>query len=266
MDFFENEILEDIEIVQELKKHPDLKKKGKLIAQYIIEIGTYPNMEPGLLPIYVLGYLAEYVLDLNKKRGISKDVTLDSLKDVNVWLSNYKQQYGKIGLAEFPWLINHYTGRLFRLGRLQFQLTIANPHIPSGDFMIETHIPQGEALNIEECEKSFQLATEFFKRYYPLYSADYFVCDSWLLNPNLAKILDEETNIVRFMRLWTNYKEHIDHSGQAVERVFGFGIKRDEVAEAPEYTRLQRTLKEYLLKGGEINIYEGYYKVNDIRI
>lgn len=60
------------------------------------------------------------------------------------------------------------------------------------------------------------------------------------------------------MRLWTTYKDHMDLSGQAVERVFGFGFPRDEVAAAPENTTLQRALKEYLLGGGEINICEGY--------
>lgn len=259
--FFENEILEDIEIVQELKKYPKLQEKGKQIAQYVIEFGTYPNMEAGLLPIYVLGYLAEHVLEMNTKRGIPNKITVDSLKDVNVWLSNYKEQYGKIGLAEFGWLFNHYTGRLFRLGRLQFQLALANPHLPSGDFMIETHIPQGEPLNVEACEQSFQMAEDFYKKYFPQYSADYFVCDSWLLNPNLAEILDEKSNIVRFMRLWTTYKDHMDRSGQAVERVFGFGFRRDEVAAAPENTRLQCALKEFLLGGREVNICEGYRKV-----
>ena len=59
--------------------------------------------------------------------------------------------------------------------------------------MIETHIPQGESLNVAACEQSFQMVVDFYKKYFPQFPADYFLCDSRLLNPNLAEILDEKS-------------------------------------------------------------------------
>lgn len=171
----------------------------------------------------------------------------------------YEVQYGQIGLAEFPWLIFHYTGRLFRLGRLQFQLLPAKGHIPSGEFVMETHIPQGESLDMAACRVSFAMAVEFFGKYFPKYPAACFSCESWLLNPNLSDILPEESNIVRFMKLWTVCEVLEDNSAQAMERVFGFGFDRGELLSAPEKTGLQRALKKYLLAGGQINMCEGYF-------
>lgn len=260
MRFFVEEILEDERVIQELHKHSELMEKGKIIADYIVKNNDYPNIEAGVLPIYVLGYLADSALERNLERGISREITVQTLKDVNVWIRNYENQYGDIGLAEFHWLIFHYTSRLFRLGRLQFQLVATDKAIPTGDFVIETHIPQGEPLNIEQCMLSFEVAAKFYETYFPEYKADYFMCHSWLLNPRIADILNENSNIVRFMRLWSKYDIPSDDSAQAIERVFGFGFKQEELAFAPESTTLQKALKEYLLSGNTLNITAGYMR------
>ena len=260
MRFFMEEILEDERVIQELHKDSELLEKGKTIADYIMKHHDYPNIEAGMLPIYVLGYLADFVLERNLERGISREITVQTLKDVNVWIENYEKQYGDIGLAEFHWLIFHYTSRLFRLGRLQFQLMVADAAIPTGDFVIETHIPQGDPLNIEQCMLSFGMATKFFETYFPEYKADYFMCHSWLLNPRISDVLNESSNIVRFMSLWNKYDIPSDDSAQAIERVFGFGFKQEELAFAPENTTLQKALKEYLLSGKALDITAGYMR------
>lgn len=260
MRFFINEILEDERVIQELHKHSELKEKGKTIADYIVKHHDYPNIEAGLLPIFVLGYLADSALDRNLERGIPRAITIQTLKDVNVWLRNYEKQYGDIGLAEFHWLIFHYTSRLFRLGRLQFQMAVADVAIPTGDFVIETHIPQDEPLNIEQCMLSFEMAAHFFDTYFSEYKADYFICHSWLLNPRIADLLYENSNIVRFMKLWDKYAIPNDDSAQAIERVFGFGVKQNDLAFVPEKTSLQKALKEYLLSGKTFNITAGYMR------
>ena len=105
---------------------------------------------------------------------------------------------------------------------------------------------------------SFEMAEKFFETYCPEYKADYFVCHSWLLNPGMADILNENSNIVRFMRLWNKYDIPTDDSAQAIERVFGFGFKQEELEFAPEETTLQKALKEYLLSGKTLNITAGY--------
>jgi hypothetical protein len=259
MGFFVDEILENDEVRAILKKTPE-NEQAREIASRIIN-GERIILERGILPIYVLNYLADHALEKNHEKGISREITVNTLKDVNVWLDNYKAQYGETGLGEFSWLIYHYTGDLFKLGRLQYRLEKSLEGVPEGKYAIETHIPQGEPLTEEACLESFKTATEFFNKVFPETKVHYFMCDSWLLNPNLEKILKAESNIVRFMKLWTPIPFVSDNSAQAIERVFGFGFKKENIKNAPEETSLQRALKNYIISGGSMDLTAGYRKI-----
>lgn len=258
MKFFLNEILENEEIRKCLQENGHLADEGKKIAAQIATTGECISLDHGILPIFVLGYLADYALEKNSARGIPREITVDTLKDVNVWFDNYQEEYGKLGLAEFGWLFHHYTGRLFRLGRLQFAVGKAPVEVPSGEYVLETHIPQGEPLDSTACLASFESAKVFFAKYFPETPAQYFTCHSWLLCPNLAQVADEDSNIVRFMRLWQHYPCASDHSAQTVQRVFGFGVTKDQIAHRPVRTRLQKRVQEYLLSGGDLSACAGY--------
>ena len=261
MHFFVDEILENEEIKACLSDHDPLAAKGREIAQEMARTGVRAKLEPGMLPIYVLAYLADDVLKKNSARGIPRQITVDTLKDVNVWLGNYSLQYGKPGLAEFAWLSNHYLGKLFCLGRLQFIAVNAPADVPAGQFALETHIPQGKPLALDACMASFAQAKDFFAKYFPEKPAEYFICHSWLLCPNLAKVLNKESNIVRFMQLWDQYPCKPDQSAQAMQRVFGFGFQAAELPNAPETTSLQKQMKAYLLGGGDLSACAGYRKI-----
>lgn len=251
MDFFINEIVEDDVIRSAILANIQHAERARELADEIID-GKKPSVEPGMQAVFVLGYLANYALKINSERGISKDITISSLKDINVWFKNYKTKTGKIGIGEFDWLLHHYTGRIFRLGRLQFHIIERD-----GREVINTHIPQDEPLLQSECIASFDKAREFFREIFPDQNPDRFVCSSWLLNQNLDKILKDDSNIVRFMRLWTKTAVKDDDSAQAKQRVFGFDFDGD-VKNAPETTSLQKNLKAYLLSGGAVNQTEGY--------
>lgn len=261
MSFFIEEILVDEEIKKVMLSDFMYREKAEKIALDIIKTGKKPKLERGMLPLFVLEQLSEYALMKNQARGIDKQITVDTLKDVNIWIDNYKQQFGELGLAEFDWLFYHYTGDLFRLGRLQFRLEKSLDGIPEGEYAIETHIPQGEPLFKEKCLESFEMAKDFFAKYFSEFSPKFFMCDSWLLCPKLADILEPDSNTVKFMKLWQPIDYPKDNSAQAVERVFGFGFNRNEIEHAPETTGLQRRLKKYLLSGGNIDITAGYIKI-----
>ena len=259
MDFFINEILENNEI-KEILKNYNRKEEAKEVAKKA-ENGETVKIENGIFPICVLAYLAPYALKKNEEKGISKEITVKTLKDINVWIDNYFTKNNELGLGEFSWLIYHYTGDLFHLGRLQFRLEKSLDGIPECEYAIETHIPQGEALTEEKCLESFEQAKEFFKKSFPETTVKYFMCDSWLLNPNLEKILKAESNVVKFMKLWTPVPFVSDNGSQAIQRVFGFNYKRDNLKEAPENTSLQKALKEFLLQGGNMDLTLGYRKI-----
>jgi hypothetical protein len=72
---------------------------------------------------YALVYLScvPHVLELNAKRGIDRAITLDTLTDLEIWIRNHHSKKGVFGLTENRWLARHFAGRIFKLGRLQFE-------------------------------------------------------------------------------------------------------------------------------------------------
>ena len=251
MDFFIEEIVESNEIRDAILANVQYADRARELADEVIA-GKMPEPEKGMETVYVLGFLADYALKINTERGIPREITVATLKDVNVWFKNYKTVTGKIGIGEWDWLWYHYTGKMFRLGRLQFHIIKKN-----GKDVVNTHIPQDEPLIESECVQSFDIARGFFKKYFPDNNPDRFVCSSWLLSENLTDILKAESNIVKFMRLWTKTKVDEDDSHQAKQRVFGFDFDGC-VEKAPENTSLQKSLKKYLLDGGKILHTHGY--------
>lgn len=265
MQYFLNEVLENDEIKNLILTKTELYNDAEIMAKNIINTYKKPDVEDGIFPLIVLSFLADYALDVNSKRGIDKEITTATLKDVNLWIHNYFVQYNKLGIeqspAQFGWLIRHYTGRIFRIGRLQFNISKSAIRVPEGEYVIETHVPQGEPLDIEQCNMSFLMAKEFFRKHFPEYDLKYFTFHSWLANPNLTKLLDANSNIVKFMKLWTVVDDIGDNSQQAIERVFGLGFKYVDINNAPENTGLQKKLKKYLIEGGNLDITYGYKKI-----
>lgn len=62
-------------------------------------------------------------LAYHRQRRIPSEISLDTLSDLELWLKDYYQQQGRWGFAELGWLTHHLAGRLYKLGRLQFELT-----------------------------------------------------------------------------------------------------------------------------------------------
>ena len=85
-----------------------------------------------------------------------------------------------------------------------------------------------------------------------------FKCESWLMDPQLAKILGEDSNITKFVNRF------IPACGRSAGRgVFSFVFLQPKPAEAvienlPEDTSLQRKLKEHYLNGGCIYEMHGF--------
>ncbi len=57
---------------------------------------------------------------LYDSKGIDRKILSDSVKDMVLWLRFHKSTRGVIGQSEPQWLWWSFTGRLFRLGRLEF--------------------------------------------------------------------------------------------------------------------------------------------------
>lgn len=165
------------------------------------------NCDDGARNLLSFLYLCENTKNLYIEKKIPEEILIDTLKDIVVWTKTYTNFKNKLYLRELNWLKNHLSGKLFKLGRLQFCLGVSpcqskEFNLKKGDKVIEVHIPEGEKLSVEECEKSFALARKFFKTYFPEHEYQYFLCHSWLLDESLKNYVNGESNILKFANLF----------------------------------------------------------------
>lgn len=141
------------------------------------------------------------------EKGIDESVFFDTMSDIKIWIDDYQARSGEDGLFEFHWIRLHLNLEIFKLGRLQFQRNkFLRPkscskngiNLKPGNKILSLHIPRGAKLDYCECDKSFLLARDFFKKYYPEYPVDYFDCFSWLLYSGNKNFMDENSNIIKF--------------------------------------------------------------------
>ena len=89
----------------------------------------------------------------------------------------HRLTFGTFGLHTHDWLTIAWSGALYWLGRLQFNLQ------PEDDaWVLSTHIPRTGPLTPESVDQAFAAASDFFT-YFPEYPTRAFVCQSWLLIP-----------------------------------------------------------------------------------
>ena len=155
------------------------------------------------------------------------------------------KHYDGIRISQMLWGTYFINVRLIECGRLQFEPTINNK--------IKIHIPAGKNLDIKEVKKSIQDSKKLLKKYYNIENPEY-ICESWLLSKEISKMLDENSNIKKFQELFEiqSFENGIDDILN-----FVFNLKKcDNYNELPETTRLQKSIKEFLINNG--TIYNGY--------
>lgn len=192
-------------------------------------------------------------------RGIDRQVLEATLSDVVIWTNIWYDLTGTLGLNQIAWLKYHFSCRLFQLGRLQYGFGQAKYDIPEkgiqkGMPVLDVHIPAGEPLNIEACKASIAEAKLFFARYFPEFEYQWFTCFSWLLDSTLEKLLDRDSNILAFQKLFEVVK--VKPSDSMLRYVFDWNAVRDNLADYAVKSKLAERVKAYVMDGGEL--YEAY--------
>ncbi len=129
-----------------------------------------------------------------------------------------------------------------------------------GDTLLKVHIPYGGKLTRESCEASYKEARQVYGACYPEYDFRGFICNTWLLCPTLLSFLPEESNIRHFQRNYRIFPGE-NTAADVFHYVYGKAVaSADEVdvASLPEDNRMQRGVKNLLLKGEYIHQYNGF--------
>lgn len=118
------------------------------------------------------------------------------------------------------------------------------------------HIPRGANLSEDVVRRGLYDALTMTKKHYPEYNARAVYCASWMIDPQLEKILGAESKIVSFMKKFTTFPRR-DYGGA----IFGFVFpqKPENYNDLPESTSLQRKLKQLYLDGKYIYSPAGVY-------
>ena len=208
----------------------------------------------GLFYILVGVRNMERVIDFYREKGIALDILSHTLQDVALWIRNHKRYRGRLGLTSRYWISLGFGGKLFRLGRMEFEKTtireeVQLPGLRKGDPALEGHVPQGEPLDHDACWASYRAAFPFFEKYFQ-YHAKAVHLQTWMLDPALREILPPESNIMR----WQNDATLVPSGdlGSGIGR-FVFGTKVIDPATAPRDTTLRRKIVERIEAGGSFS-------------
>lgn len=207
-------------------------------------------------PAYVFVAMVPHTLALHQARGVDPEVSWATLADLGRHMARYRCGFGVGGMD--PWPTRHLQGKLFELGRLQFErlrlteqmaaaIRATGRSQSAGDVALAVHIPSRSGpIFPEACDESFARARRFFARHFPEDRFDIAICESWLLDPQLAEYLSPGTNIMRFQRRF-QLAYRMDNPDQIQD--FVFGRVYDSLSEMPTSTILERAIADHIRSG-----------------
>jgi hypothetical protein len=206
------------------------------------------EIEPPAEPVDEFAALATYLRTLpdirafHARLGVSDQISWATLADLGRQVELHRTTHGVFGFETYWWLISHWLGSLYQLGRLQFLLyreTGDVPGVEPGEWVVGVHIPEAGSLTPASVDDSLTQAKEFFARYFPDRPVRTATLTSWLLDPVLAEQLPAESNMAAFNRRFTPYGEPFDGASSAV--YFTFRTRDVEhLDQLPRETTLQR--------------------------
>lgn len=201
-------------------------------------------------------YFCEALSDKYKEKEIPEKILMNSLENLKIAVVETKNKEGILGIEKDAWVTLALKFELFRIERLEFQLSklyseAAEYGYDINENVVDVHIPgTGGGITPDVCDKSFSEAESFLKKYFPEYSFRYYTCFSWMLDDTLAQFLDENSNIRKFRNRFTVI--HKREQDSILHFMFKMGIKdREELLECDAKTSFAQKVKAYALQGGK---------------
>lgn len=236
-------------------------------------IGTFPGERDGrdVLPGDERIALAAFLRTLPDIRGhhaelgVPDEISWASLADLGRQVGLHRQTHGEFGFETQWWLIPHWSGVLYHLGRLQFLLYAEQEPVPGvelGEWVIGVHIPETGPLTPEAVDDSLDQARTFFAEHFPDKPVRTATLTSWLLDPHLVEHLPADSNMVRFANRFTlqDGGPIANDDGSAVYFTFR---TRDlgHLDRLPRDTRLQRLVLDRIAAGDHWHNMTGYLRL-----
>jgi len=231
-----------------------------------------PN-DPDLRFFYVHVFLAmhAHAIAYHESRGIPREISIATLADLGRNVRVHRKRTGIGGLGVAFWLMRHFRGTIYDLGRLQFERARVGTRLPEAlkragipatpdDLVLSVHIPDFMGpLTPEACDASIARAKTFFAEHFPEERYVAAVCHSWLLDPQLRDYLPESSNIIRFQRRFALADHEHDVDTSIVQ--FVFGPTPANLDELPQRSSLERAVVRHLKAGRHWKGRSGWFEL-----
>ena len=183
-----------------------------------------------------------------KRNKLNYDQILIHKKRVKECFENdlEKRKYDNIRISQMLWAIYFIRVRLIEVGRLQYEY-----FEDEGKCFIKIHIPSGEKLDYDKVIDSIDKSEEELKKVYHIKDINY-VCQSWLLSNQLNAIIEPNTNIYKFYRLF-----YVEDGEDCTFDILNFVFSLNECEnynDLPENTILQKIIKQQLINGEKFKL------------
>lgn len=196
--------------VERLLANPALATPTRKAARRLrARLGTYteePETDASIAPeAWLRAYIDETRATVAHLAtlGVPDDVIRSTFADLGRNLRIHRRHHGSFGMETWDWLLPHYTGAMFAIGRLNYSVHRTALSVPgilaAGDWVVGMHIPESGPLDPAAVDASLQSAGRFFAEVFPDMHIKIGVCDSWLLDPHLVERLPA-SNIAAFAR------------------------------------------------------------------
>lgn len=179
-----------------------------------------------------------------QEKGIDDTVYFDTMRCYTRFIEETYHMTGKLSFDRFWWTTRQAGCHLFRIGALEYEMKPLESRN-----VVAIHIPSDTDLSPSSVGLSLKSAKDFFLKHYPHLSDADFRCHSWLLDPQLNKMLKENSNIRNFQRRFEIFDKG-EISSEFLQWLFQ--TDRNDYTALPENTSLQRNMKKHLLSGGVI--------------
>ncbi|MFE7899616.1 acyltransferase domain-containing protein [Streptomyces sp. NPDC057424] len=238
------------------------------LAEAPAALGSY-------FPVYVFVAALPHTRAYHGERGVTADVSRRTLADLGRNMAFHRRRHGTGGVQVSRWLTHHFRGELYQLGRLQFErarlgqrtgraVAAAGLDAAPGEPCLNLHIPDFHGpLSPAACDRSLEMAREFFARHFPRERYRVAVCHSWLLDPQLKRHLDPDSNIIRFQERFEPGRDAGEEPEPAdTEPVrFVFGDPDLPRADLPRRTSVERAVGDHLRAGGHWYVEHGWFRL-----
>jgi hypothetical protein len=190
-------------------------------------------------------------------------VTWSTLSDIGLQIANYEVRLGKPGFDGAVWMWPHFRGEVFRLGRLQYDLThiaFTDEGLVTGEEAVAVHIPALGPLEPAAVDASFDQMRAFFPRHFPERTDRVATCHSWLMDPQLAERLPATSNIVRFQQRFKIAPGQMKDANIDVVR-YVFGELPASIDDLPQGSSVQRAVVRLIKDGGTWQMRHGWFEL-----